>query len=97
MNTEIKIPCKYYEHWRENQSPLGSGECWPMDMEDCNHPGFDNVQRQMELETYEACNENCPGYKPIETKVCPKHGLFIAKYGCESCQAEEMKEIWESI
>ena len=85
----MKAPCRYLEHWRENQSPLGSGEYWPMDMEDCNHPGFDNASKDAELENYGKCDEGCPGYEPMEVATCPKHGEFVKEWGCEECMVEE--------
>jgi len=85
----VKIRCRHLEHWRENQSPLGSGEYWPMDMEDCSHPGFDDEQKQIALEGWDHCDETCPGYEPEELGVCPKHGNFIKRDGCEECMFEE--------
>jgi len=84
-----KVPCKYWEHWVENQSPLGSGEYWPMDMEDCSHPGFEDISKEIELERYGKCDENCPGYEPMEVAVCEKHGEFVKEWGCDRCMVEE--------
>lgn len=84
-----KIPCRYLEHWRENQSPLGSGEYWPMDMEDCNHPPFEDEQKEIELEGWGACDVTCPGYEAEEVGVCSRHGEFVKRYGCEECMFEE--------
>ena len=84
------IPCKWLEHWRENQSPLGSGECWPMDMTGCGHPPFTDETKEIELEHYGQCNEGCPGYEPMEVGICEKHGEFIKDWGCEDCMAEAM-------
>ena len=83
------VPCKYLEHWRENQSPLGSGEYWPMDMEDCSHIGFEDISKQIELERYGGCDVNCPGYKPMELAVCAKHGEYVKDWGCFDCMADE--------
>jgi hypothetical protein len=88
-----KIPCKYLEHWVENQSPLGSGEYWPMDMEDCTHPPFGDEQKEIEFEGWGKCDETCPGYEPMEVAICPKHGEYIKNYGCEGCEADD----WETF
>jgi len=84
----MKTPCKHLEHWRENQSPLGSGEYWPMDMEGCSHPGFGDTPKEVELENYGKCDEGCPGYEPMEVAICPKHGEYIREYGCGACMVE---------
>jgi hypothetical protein len=30
----------------------------------------------------------CPFWRPNELKVCKKHGLYVEKYGCITCEAE---------
>lgn len=83
------IPCKYLERWVENQSPLGSGEYWPMNMEECNHPSSESERNEQQPEEYDKCDERCPGYEPMEVATCPKHGEFVKEYGCDGCLADE--------
>lgn len=90
------IPCKWLEHWRENQSPLGSGEYWPMDMTDCNHPLLEDEAQEIQLENYGKCDKGCPGYEPMEVALCEKHGEYVKKWGCDGCMADDFMEIERS-
>jgi len=75
------IPCRWLDCWTENQSPLGSGEYWPMRMSECGNPN----------ENYgDECSPNCSGYEPMEVAICDKHGEFIKESGCDGCMAEDL-------
>jgi len=55
--------CRFYETWSENQSPLGSGMNWPMQMEDCSAEGDE--------ETVMGEGEGpCPSWKPLTADSC---------------------------
>ena len=94
------IPCKWKEHWTENQSPLGSGLNWPMEFSDCGHAGFvEDANRREKLEDYwqeNDCSPDCPGYEPMEVAVCGKHGEFLKASGCDGCMYDSYKECEES-
>ena len=89
------IPCKFFAHWSENQSPLGSGLNWPMDMYDCVHPDFPDIEKQMAFEEWSCnnqCSPDCPGYEAMEVTVCEKHGEFLKDAGCDGCMYDSYKE-----
>lgn len=90
------IPCKYLEHWSENQSPLGSGRNWPMEFTDCAHPGFPNDSAKEEKLGDGICDETCLGYEPVEIAVCEKHGEFIRDDGCANCMHDSYLECKKS-
>lgn len=89
------IPCKHLEHWSENQSPLGSGLNWPMEFEDCGHPGFEDTEKQYAFEVYvenNDCSPQCPGYEPVKVAICKKHGEFLEAAGCDGCMYDSYIE-----
>ena len=63
----MKLKCKYWATWTENQSPLGSGEYWPMQMEDCDYPG------ELDIVDGDSC-DGCPAYEPVPMVSCAIHG-----------------------
>ncbi len=101
VNKIENIPCKYEEHWTENQSPLGSGYYWPEEFSDCGFRGFENEKEQMKYEEYLeskdfTCDKRCPGYEATEVKTCEKHGEFLAMSGCDGCMYDSYIEAEES-
>ena len=83
------IPCKHFRSWYENQAPLGSGRYWPEYFEECCHPEFDDPVKEKAFRYYAdncRCGKDCPGYEPVEIAVCPKHGEYIKRDGCEECR-----------
>ena len=84
------IPCKWFEHWRENHGPIG--ECWMEDMSGCGRDLFEDESIEMTFEEYGNCDSGCPGYEPLEVITCEKHGEFIKEYGCDGCMYDDYIE-----
>ena len=76
-----KLPCKYHGSHTENASPHGSGENWPMVVDDCgNEDGAGESP---------ACDETCKGYEAMEVAVCDKHNTeYLWGHGCGMCMEE---------
>ena len=85
----MSVSCVYYAVTTENASPLGSGEYWPMTSYDCLfEPEDEDLIKQ--FEEYGSCDEGCPGYQPVPTGYCSKHGTYELPHGCEECMVEAM-------
>ena len=91
--------CRFLSEWHENQAPLGSGYVWNEDFSECGFEGakesealskedWDNWQEDWGLDE----NNKCPYWKGLQIETCPKHGEYIAKYGCNDCEAEQWEE-----
>jgi hypothetical protein len=77
------IPCRYGEHYSDSvPMPFGSGNC--------SMPGFEcNYDGDIEIDDDMICNEDstCPAYAPVDTFICPEHGLYWDY--CEKCLYSE--------
>jgi hypothetical protein len=91
------LPCRFEEHWTENQSPFGSGLYWPMEVGDCGRPESTDVEKEKTFVAYVEgehadCNKSCPGYEPVDVDNCEKHGEFIKGEVCDGCMEEGILE-----
>ena len=92
MPPESERECKNCGNLRsyyENGSPLGSGEFWPMEVQDCA-----DEDASFEWEGPES--GPCPAFKPPVGLACAKCGKWVADDfpWCEDCYPDEKPDWW---
>lgn len=97
--------CCYSNHSTYDPSPhgvsLSSGyfEEW-----DCGHPDVEQFDSLEEYDCDWGNTEPCLFWRPIEVRICTKHGMYLDYDGCPECRNEaearadkEAQEYWDSI
>ena len=76
--------CRFMASWTENQSPLGSGECWLMSMSECvNEDALD-----CEFE-----DGKCQYWQGVEFAYCADHDEWYLKSDvCGGCLQADFEE-----